>query len=488
MSAPKYDQLLVDVVAYVYHTEISSPLAYKRAQIALLDSLGCAIETLAQSFEARAFIGPVVPGTIIPNGFKLPGTTFALDPVKGAFDLGSLIRYLDHNDAYPGAEWGHPSDNLGAIVAVADWLSRSHAAGDAVGKPITLKEVLTAQIKAYEIQGIFQMKNAFNKRGLDHTILVKIASTAVVAHLLGLSEEQALSALSHAWQDGHPLRAFRQAPNAGPRKGWAAGDACSRAVHLCFLAKAGQPGAPSVLTAPKWGFEDVLFGGEELKVPRRYGTLVIEGHFFKLVAAEGHGISAAEAAVELAARLKAVGGAVSDIEKMTVRTQQAAKLIIDKAGPLRNPADRDHCIQYIVAVSLMKGSFIDSKDYEDDSPWASDPRVDELREKMVVVEDEQFTKDYHDQKVRSGANAIKVELMTGQDIPEIVVEFPIGHPKHPETLDLVINKFKINMDKGEFESATVETITRLVEEDNIPIHSFIDSFVKEVPITCCSRR
>ncbi|KAI1386455.1 MmgE/PrpD family-domain-containing protein [Hypoxylon trugodes] len=479
-NPPIYDQILEDIIAYVYHTDISSPLAYKRARIALLDSLGCAVETLAQSSEARAFVGPVVPGTIVPNGFKLPGTRFVLDPVKGAFDFGALIRYLDHNDAYPGAEWGHPSDNLGAIIAVADWLSRAHAAGDAVGKAITVKEVLTAQIKAYEIQGIFQLKNAFNKHGLDHTILVKIASTAVVAHLLGLSEEQALSALSHAWMDGHPLRTFRQAPNAGPRKGWAAGDACKRAVHLCFLAKAGQPGAPSVLTAPKWGFKDTLFGGEELRIPRPFGSFVMEYHFFKLVVAEAHGISAAEAAVELAAILKHAGKTASDIEKMTIRTQQAAKTIIDKTGPLRNPADRDHCIQYIVAVSLIKGSFIEGEDYADDSPWASDPRVDELREKIVVVEDEQFTKDYHDQKVRSGANGLKVELKSGEDIPEIVVAFPIGHPKHPETLDLVKKKFKNNMSKGKFESVTVEEMMKLAEEDDIPVHSFIDLFEKKV--------
>ncbi|KAH8193605.1 hypothetical protein TruAng_012229 [Truncatella angustata] len=454
MSIPKYDQLLSDVIAYVYHTEISSPLAYKRARVALLDSLGCAIETLAQSSEARAFIGLVVAGTKVPNGFKLPGRTFALDLVKEAFDLGALILYLDHNDAYPGAEWGHPSDNLGAIIAVADWLSLSYAVGNTTKKPITMKQ------------------------GLDHTILVKVASTALVAHLMGLSEGQALSALSHAWQDGHPLRTFRQAPNVGPRKGWAAGDACTRAVHLCFLAMARQPGTPSVLTASKWGFQDVLFRGQEIKVPRPYGTFVIEYHFFKLVVAEGHGISAAEAAVELATRLKVVERTVGDIEKMTIRTQQAAKTIIDKTGPLRNPADQDHCVQYIVAVSLMKGSFIDSEDYSDSSPWASDPRVDQLREKMVVVEDEQFTKDYHDHKVRSAAKAVKIDMKTGENIPEVMVEFPIRHPKHAETLDL--RKFEANIRQGGFEPGTVDEIINLVENDDIPIHHLIDLFEKDV--------
>ena len=479
MLAPKYDQPLQDIITYVYHSDIQSPLAYKRARIALLDSLGCAIETLSQSVEARAFIGPVVPGLVVPNGFRLPGTPFSLDPVKGAFDLGALIRYLDHNDAYPGAEWGHPSDNLGAIIAVADWLSRSFANGNAIGRQVTLKEALTLQIKAYEIQGILQMKNAFNKRGIDHTILVKIASTAVVAHLLGLDEEQALCALSHAWLDGQPLRIFRQAPNAGPRKGWAAGDACSRAVHLCFLAKAGQPGVCSVLSEPRWGFQDALFGGEELKVPRPYGSFVMEYHFFKLVAAEAHGISAAEAAVELAEILKISGQAVSDIESIVIRTQQPAKLIIDKTGPLRNPADRDHCIQYIVAVCLLKGAFIEATDYEDDSPWASDVRVDELRDKMVVLEENQFTKDYHDQNVRGGANAIKVEMKTGKEIPEVLVKFPIGHPNHSDTLELVMKKFEGNMGKGGFDTATIETIKRMMEDDDAPIHSFIDLFSRD---------
>lgn len=479
MTHPSYDQLLQDIITYVYRTEIKSPLAYERARVALLDSLGCAIETLAQSLEARAFIGPVVPGTIVPNGFKLPGTKFILDPIKGAFDLGSLIRYLDHNDANPGAEWGHPSDNLGAIIAVADWLSRSHAAGDACGRETTLKQVLTAQVKSYEIQGILQIKNAFNQHGLDHTILVKIASTATVAHLMGLSEDQALSALSHAWQDGHPLRTFRQAPNAGPRKGWAAGDAGARAVHLCLLARAGQPGAPSVLTAPRWGFQDALFSGQQLSVPKFYGASVIQSHFFKLVAAEGHGISAAQAAVQLSSELKAVYRTTSDIEKITIRTQQAAKTIIDKTGPLTNPADRDHCLQYIVAVSLMKGSFIESKDYLDHSPWASDPAVDQLRERMVVLEDEQFTKDYHDPKVRSGANAIKVVLRTGEIIPEIVVEFPIGHPKHAETLELVKRKFEVNMSLGDFKNETLGAIMEFAWRDDVPIHEFIDLFEKD---------
>jgi 2-methylcitrate dehydratase len=471
----EYDKVVVDIVEYVYDVPITSSLAFERARLALLDSLGCAIETLAHSSEARSFIGPVVPGTLVPNGFRLPGSLFELDPVKGAFDLGSLIRYLDHNDAYPGAEWGHPSDNLGAILAVAGWCSRSHA-------PIALKDVLVAQIKAYEIQGLFQIKNSFNSHGLDHTILVKIASTAVVAHLMQLSKTQALSALSHAWQDGHPLRTFRHAPNAGPRKGWAAGDACSRAVHICLLARAGQPGAPNVLTTPRWGFYDALFGGKVFELPRPYGSFVIEYHFFKLIAAEAHAISAAQAAVQLVEIMKTDNVNIDEIDRVTIRTQLAAKTIIDKVGPLHNRADRDHCLQYIIAVTLIKGSYVESTDYDDDSPWATDYRVENLRAKMIVVEDEKFTQDYLNPKVRSGANAIKIHLGDGRDPLEAEVHFPIGHPKHPETLDLVLHKFWINMKKGLFSVATIQCVLDCVNRDDATIDELLNLMAVDVPL------
>ncbi|KAI4865619.1 MmgE/PrpD family-domain-containing protein [Hypoxylon rubiginosum] len=482
MSTPNYHQLLLDIIHYVYHVEISSHLAYKRARIVLLDSMGCAIKTLSQSLEARAFVGPVVPGTTVPNGFRLPGTAFALDPVKGAFDLGLLIRYVDHNDAYSDREWGHPGDNLGSIVAVADWLSRSRAAGDACGKPTTLKEVLTAHIKAYEIQlhqWYLEMLGSLANGDLDDAIPVKIASTAVVAHLLGLSEEQALSALSHAWLDRHLHFAFQQPPNAGPRRGWATGDACSSTVHLCFLAKAGQPGPPWAIMTPKRGFEDIASSNEGFTIPKHFEAFAIENDF-RLIAAKERSTSASEAAVELVIRLEVMGRAVSDIEKMTIRTHHNAKSILDKTGPLRNPKERFHCIQYLVAVSLMKGFFIDSDDYADRSPWASDPRVDALRDKMVIVEDEQFTKDYHDPEVDSKANAIQVKMKTGEDISEIVVEFPIGHRKHSKTLDFIQKKFRVNMNKGGFESARVDVITGLVQTNGLAIHHFVDLFAKEV--------
>lgn len=500
----QYDQVLIDIVRYVYYTPVNSILAYTRARAALLDALGCAIETLCVSSDCCAIIGPVVPGTTVPNGCRLPGTSHQLDPVKGAFDMGSLIRYLDHNDAYPGAEWGHPSDNLGALVAVADWISRSTSAKkDTTGQlgrtefsslkgnhkaslppinhapEINLHTLLTAQIKAYEIQGVFQVRNAFNEHGLDHTILVKVASTAVGSWLLGLSESEALAALSQAWQDGHPLRTFRQAPNAGPRKGWAAGDACMRAVHLALLTKAGQPGAATVLSADRWGFQAALFGGKEFVLPRPYGSWVMESVFFKLIPAEGHAISAAEAALQLAQTMKQKDlSPERDIQTITIRTQKAAKTIIDKSGPLRNSADRDHCLQYIVAVVLLKGDMIETVDYMDDSPWATDLRVDVLRQKMTVTEDEDFTHEYHDQKVRSGANGITIQLANGECLDEVVVRFPIGHPGRNDTLDRVREKFRTNM-RMMFEEGKAEEVLEAVERDDMPVHEFIDLFVKE---------
>jgi len=472
-----YDQILLDIVTYVFHFEVTSPRAWERARIALLDSLGCAMESLAISPECVKLLGPVVPKTIVPNGFRLPGTSFQLDPVKGAFDLGTMIRYLDHNDAYPGAEWGHPSDNLGALIAVSDWLSRL-ADPAHTGPPLTLRSLLTAQIKAYEIQGCFQIRNAFNAVGLDHTILIKVASTALISWLLGLSESQTLAALSQAWQDGHPLRTFRQAPNTGPRKGWAAGDACMRAMHLALLTRTGQPGAPKVLTAPRWGFYAAMFGDKEFVLPRPYGSWVMESVFFKLIPAEGHGISAVEATIQLAGMMAQQGlSAESDIEKVLIRTQAAACTIIDKKGHLYNAADRDHCMQYMLAVVLLKGRVIETSDYHDESPWASDPRVDALREKMHIVEDEQFTRDYHDQKVRSGASGVKIITKDGAQLEEVVVEFPFGHPKRPDTLRKVKEKFRRNMGLI-FEDNKAEEVLKAVEIDDMAVHEFIDLLSK----------
>ncbi|KAL8700118.1 MAG: hypothetical protein Q9201_005624 [Fulgogasparrea decipioides] len=485
-----YDQVLQDITQYVYDYEIESSRAWICAKRALLDALGCALETLAESEEVRALIGPINPGTSVPDGFRLPGTPYHLDPLKGAFDLGSLIRYLDHNDAYPGAEWGHPSDNIGAILPIADWLSRrSRMSADQEQQhpPLRMTHVLQGIIKAYEIQGCFQIRNAFNAIGLDHTILVKIASTAVSSWLFGLTQTQAMDALSQAWMDGHPLRVFRQSPNTGPRKGWAAGDACMRAVHLSLLTRNGQPGAPSVLTVPRWGFYATYFGGKrEFELPRPFGTWVIESVFFKIHAVEGHGASAAEAALELTGKLRGMGlrSPESDIARIHVRTQQAAMIIINKQGPLHNAADRDHCMQYIIAVILLKGSMIESTDYQDTSPWVTDRRVDELRKKIDLVEEPRFTADYHDKKKRSASSGLTVTLKDGTQLDEVLCEYPVGHPWREDTTSSVQEKFKANVEKwfGKGEKAqNILDMERMdvVEFGKMQVYDFVDRFAGE---------
>ena len=483
-----YDKVLVNIVRYVYHTKIDSALAWQRAKIALLDALGCAMESLVISPAVSRLIGPLVTGTVVPNGARVPGTQHVIDPMKAAFDIATLIRYLDHNDAYPGREWGHPSDNLGAIIAVLDWLSREADSPSSANKdislqnggpPLTLGSLLEAQIKAYEIQGSLQQLNAFNAVGLDHVVLVKVASTSVVSWLLGLSEMEALAALSQAWQDGHPIRTYRQAPNTSPRKGWAAGDACMRAIFLALLTKTGQPGAPTVLTAPQWGFYASMFRGNEFRLEKEYGSHVMETVFFKLIPAEGHGISAVEAAVEaavkLAHRMRASSITLGDINAIRVRTQRPGYTIINKIGPLHNAADRDHCIQYMIAVVLLKGSFIETSDYSDDSPWVHEPLVDQLREKMTVLEDPKFSRDYFDPQIRSGANAVELHLRSGATLEE-VVEYPIGHPNKAETINLVKEKYRSNLARR-LAHSTIDVIERSVDDMNMPVNKFVDLFI-----------
>ncbi|PWY82046.1 2-methylcitrate dehydratase [Aspergillus heteromorphus CBS 117.55] len=474
----RFDPIIRNIVHYVYHGEITDEKVYQRARVALLDALGCIIETLHLSPDCRDLVGPIVPGIIVPGGVRIPGTEHTVDPLKGAFDLGALIRYLDHNDAYAGAEWGHPSDNLGAILSVADWLSQQR---DRKKTGPSVRTVLEAQIKAYEIQGTLQQRNAFNEHGLDHVILVKVASTAVIVWLLGLPESAALAAVSHAWIDGHPLRTYRQAPNAGPRKGWAAGDACMRAIHLAFLTQRGgraAVGVPSALTAPRWGFSDALYQGKEVTQASPYGTRVMETVLFKVITAEGHGISAVEAALKVGAMLEARQlVAERHIRAIRIRTQKPAVTIIDKTGPLRNNADRDHCLQYMIAVTLLKGSVVDTEDYLDDSPWAADPRVETLREKMTVNEDAGFTADYYNPASRSVANAITVELNSGESLNEVVVEFPVGHHKRDETLSRVMEKFRRNMALM-FTPDEVERIVAAAEQDQMSVEEFMGLFVR----------
>ncbi|KAL9034073.1 MAG: hypothetical protein Q9214_007213, partial [Letrouitia sp. 1 TL-2023] len=418
-----YDKIITDITEYVFRYHPQSPKAYLYARTAVLDALGCAIETVTCSAECRSLLGPIIPGTTVPNGFKVPGTNFQVDPVKGAFDLGTMIRYLDHNDALGGAESGHPSDNLGAVLAVSDWLSRASLKSRirSHGPPLTIHTLLVALIKAYEIQGCFQLRNSFQAVGLDHTILVELASTAVICWLLGLDESQTRAAISQVWMDRSPLRVYRSLPNTIPRKGWAAGDSCSRAVQLALLTKSGQPGAPTVLTTPRWGFYATAWNNKEFDLPKPYGSWVVENIFFKLMPAEGHGISAIEAALEHSCVLQAKGLIPEvDIRSIQIRTTAAAVRIISKTGELRNAADRDHCIQYMVALVLLKGDRPEAQDYNDKSPWATDSRLEALRDRIEVCEDEHLTDNYLNPEKKSAANGVTIELRDGSIMAEIL--------------------------------------------------------------------
>src|SRR6202050_411821 len=435
-----YDQVLIDIADYVSSYTIQSELAYTTARNCLIDTLGCGLEALEYP-ACTKLLGPIVPGTIVPNGARVPGTQFELDPVRAAFNIGTTIRWLDFNDTWLAAEWGHPSDNLGGILAVGDWLSRIAVAG---GKaPLLMEQALAAMIKAHEIQGCIALENSFNKVGLDHVVLVKVATTAVVSQLLGLSRAQTIAALSLAWVDGQSLRTYRHAPNTGSRKSWAAGDATSRGVQLALIAKTGEMGYPSVLTAKTWGFYDVSFKGQEFRFQRPYGSYVMENVLFKIsFPAEFHAQTAVEAAMTLYGRLRAAGKSADDIRKITIHPHEAALRIIDKKGPLNNPAHRDHCIQYMIAIPLLFGRLVAS-DYED--RVASDPRIDALRAKMETAETPQFTLDYHDPDKRSSANSLRMELADGTVFEE-TVEYPIGHKRRrKEGIPLLEAKFKTNL-------------------------------------------
>ncbi|MDS1142164.1 bifunctional 2-methylcitrate dehydratase/aconitate hydratase [Pusillimonas sp. SM2304] len=475
-TRPEWDQAMVDIVDYVQQYEITSALAYDTARNCLIDTLGCGLEALEYP-ACTKLMGPVVPGTVVPNGAKVPGTQFQLDPVQAAFNIGAMIRWLDFNDTWLAAEWGHPSDNLGAILATADWLSRSAVA---VGKPaLTMRDALTAMIKAHEIQGCIALENSFNKVGLDHVVLVKVASTAVVAHMLGLNRDEILNAVSLAWVDGQSLRTYRHAPNAGSRKSWAAGDATSRAVRLALIARTGEMGYPSALSAPTWGFYDVLFKGQPFRFQRPYGSYVMENVLFKIsYPAEFHAQTAVECAMDLHRKLALAGKSSADIRKVTIRTHEACIRIIDKTGPLNNPADRDHCIQYMVAVPLIFGR-LTAADYEDGI--AADPRIDALRGKIVCVEDPAFTARYHDPDQRSIANALTVELNDGTVLDEVVCEYPIGHKRRrDEGIPLLEAKVRINLARR-FPARQQQRIldASLDQEalERMPVHEYVDLYV-----------
>src|SRR5258705_396667 len=440
-ARPKPDQVLVDIADYVLDHRIDDTLAYETARNCLIDTLGCSLEALDYP-ACTKLLGPIVAGSVVPHGARVPGTNYQLDPIQAAFNTGTMIRWLDFNDTWLAAEWGHPSDNLGGILATADWISRNNVA--ARKDPLTVRDVLTAMIKAHEIQGCIALENSFNKVGLDHVVLVKVASTAVIAQMLGLTAEEITNAVSLAWVDGQSLRTYRHSPNTGWRNSWAAGDATSRAVRLALIARTGEMGYPSVLTAKTWGFYDVLFKGHAFKFQRPYGSYVMEHVLFKIsFPAEFHSQTAVEAAMTIHGELARLGKSADDVKKITIRTHEACIRIIDKKGPLNNPADRDHCIQYMVAVPILFGR-LTAGDYEDSV--ANDPRIDKLRDKIVCVEDKQFTKDYHDPDKRSIANAVTVEFNDGRKLKEIVVEYPIGHKRRrKEGMPILVEKFKTNL-------------------------------------------
>lgn len=470
-----FDRVILDIADYALGYEVKSELAYETAGYCLLDTLGCGLEALEYP-ACTKLLGPIVPGTVVPHGARVPGTSYQLDPVQAAFNIGAMIRWLDYNDTWLAAEWGHPSDNLGGILAVADWLSRTNVVE---GKPpLTMRQVLTAMIKAHEIQGCIALENSFNKVGLDHVVLVKVASTAVVCGLLGLNREQTINAISLAWVDGQSLRTYRHAPNTGSRKSWAAGDATSRAVRLALMAKAGEMGYPSALTAKTWGFYDVSFKGQEFKFQRPYGSYVMENVLFKIsFPAEFHAQTAAEAAMTLHGQLEAKGKTAEDIRKITIRTHEACLRIIDKKGPLSNPADRDHCVQYMIAIPLIFGR-LTAADYED--KVAGDPRIDALRAKVECVEEPQFTRDYHDPEKRSIANALRMELNDGTVLEE-TVEYPIGHKRRrKEGMPLLVEKFKRNLARrfgAEQQRRILDASMDRGQLERLPVSEYVDLYV-----------
>ena len=458
---------LLDIAQYVHHYDVASEEAFRTARLCLMDSLGCAVLALRFA-ECAKMLGPVVPGTVVPKGARVPGTEFELDPVTAAFNIGTTVRWLDFNDTWLAAEWGHPSDNLGAILGIADWLSRTRRA-------LVMRDVLTAMIKAHEIQGVMALENSFNARGLDHVILVKLASAAVAAGLLGCDEARIADAVSQVWCDLGPLRTYRHAPNTGSRKSWAAGDATARGAFLALQTKRGEMGYPTALSAPGWGFYDRMWNGDRFRFQRAYGSYVMENILFKVsFPAEFHAQTAVEAAFALHDQ---VAHRIASIQRVEITTHEAAIKIIDKTGPLHNPADRDHCLQYMVAMGLIFGA-LTADDYEDER--AQDARIDALRAKMVVAENAQFTRDYHDPYKRSIANTVQVFFNDGTSTEAITVEYPIGHRRRrDEAAPLLMKKFTQNM-STRFSDHQTKKILHTFESpdfDTMPVCAFMDLFV-----------
>ena len=472
-SRPKPDKVLTDIADYVAGYQVKSNEAYNTARLCLMDSLGCGLESLEYP-ACTKLLGPIVPGTVVPNGAKVPGTPFQLDPVAAAFNIGTMIRWLDFNDVWVAAEWGHPSDNLGGILATADWLSRSRLA---LGKePLAMHDVLAAMIKAHEIQGVMALENGFNRVGLDHVVLVKVASTAIVTHMMGGTRDEIINSLTNACIDGHSLRTYRHSPNTGSRKSWAAGDATSRGVRLALLTLKGEMGYPSALTAKTWGFYDALFRGKPFRIKRPYGSYVMENIVFKIsFPAEYHAQTAVEAAIKLHPHVK---DRLDDISKIVITTHESAIRIIDKKGPLHNPADRDHCIQYMTAVGLLKGN-LTAADYED--AVAADPRIDRLRARMTCVEHKPWSRDYLDPGKRSAANAVQIFFNDGSKSERVVVEYPVGHRRRrKEGVPLLEAKFRTNLARR-LPPKQQQAILSLWGDprrlESTPVNEFVDLFV-----------
>jgi 2-methylcitrate dehydratase len=465
------DKELVDIADYILNYSHISNEAYSIARLCLMDSLGCAV--LALKFpECARLLGPLVPGTMVLNGSHVPGTSFVLDPVTAAFNTSVLIRWLDYNDTWLAAEWGHPSDNLGAILSVSEYVSGKNITK---GKgPLIMRDVLRALVKAYEIQGVIALENSSNKHGLDHVMLVKLASAAVSADLLGFDREQIINTISQVWADLGPLRAYRHAPNTGTRKSWAAGDAASRGVFLAMLSSRGEMGYQTVLTAPKWGFYDSIWGGERFKFQRPYGSYVVENILFKTSPAEFHGQTAVEEAIRLHPEVK---NRLNEIERVVIITQEAGAHIIDKEGVLKNPADRDHCLQYMTAIGLIFG-ILEYEDYE--NARASDPQIDALREKMWVKENPQYTRDYHDPEKRSIANSVQVFFRDGSSTRSVEIEYPLGHPRRRfEAIPVLHKKFRSNLRTG-FQTRRIEEIVEFFDVgerlDEMTVQRFMELF------------
>ncbi|WP_027955669.1 bifunctional 2-methylcitrate dehydratase/aconitate hydratase [Halobacillus kuroshimensis] len=468
------DPVLREIASYAVHGEITSEEAMETAQYVLMDTLGCGFLALRYP-ECTKHLGPIVPGTVVPDGARVPGTSYVLDPVHAAFNIGCMIRWLDYNDTWLAAEWGHPSDNIGGILAAADYISRTRLRSGQ--EPMTMHEVLEYIVKAHEIQGILALDNSLNREGLDHVLFVKVATTAVVTAMFGGKTEDVTNAVSQAWIDNSSLRTYRHAPNTGSRKSWAAGDATSRGVRLALMTMKGEMGYPTALSADGWGFQDVLFSGKELTLSRSFGSYVMENILFKIsFPAEFHAQTAAEAAIHLHSQVK---DKLDEIEKITITTHESAIRIIDKKGPLHNPADRDHCLQYITAIGLLYGE-LNADHYEDET--ARNPAIDKLRDLMETIEEETYTRDYLDPDKRSIANAVQVFFSDGTSTDPVAVEYPIGHRRRrDEGLPLLLNKFQNNV-KTRFSFKQTNKLLNLCEDYEALTRTTVPQFMNELQL------